>query len=481
MHVGFCEPGLLRSSELRFMARPWYPLFLLHGEPLRGALMDLMEDDEVTAHAWVLELIFAVSLPEKVELIKNIIILQYPKPPACKYFDNPAGLGIARRMDQRTGKYVNSSIDLLMRAWPEYNGVSLSLFAAKTVILDCVCMQLKYDTPIEKLLNTVKSDYPAVFNQVGRRGDPFLVLTWRSYFFLLSQLFDVNAAIARDLLEFVETERKNSTVVVDKMAVVSFGSMAYNFPKYGFGDDDHGFSRKNKNVQLLPHGQKPLHMCSFIDVTHTGGKRDRFASAPLSDTAPFISYRTPAHAPDPHRDLLLLGLADKWIDDFIAKNAAVIQSILEIRKRTGFGGLYESELQVRELVRICARLEFSVLAYLSCRKPSGQSFRVVAKSPRATTARTASPRTRYVSSFPLGILTVCLSCRQTSALAGATSPRPRYVSWFASAPARNSHCLPFLAESRTESRSGIHCWRLRQEEAGEVFCHGWSQHLPRDR
>ena len=281
VHVGFCEPGLLRSSELRFMARPWYPLFLLHGEPLRGALMDLMEDDEVTAYTWVLELIFPVSLPEKVELIKNIIILQYPKPPACEYFDNPAGLGIARRMDQRTGKYVNSSIDLLMRAWPEYNGVSLSLFAAKTVILDCVCMQLKYDTPIEKLLKAVKRDYPAVFNQVGRRGDPFLVLTWRSYFFLLSQLFDVNAAIARDLLEFVETERKNSTVVVDKMAVVSFGSMAYNFPKYGFGDDDHGFSRKNKNVQLLPHGQKPLHMCSFIDVTHTGGKRDRFASGPL--------------------------------------------------------------------------------------------------------------------------------------------------------------------------------------------------------
>jgi hypothetical protein len=145
--------------------------------------MDLMEDDEVTAYAWVLELIFAVSLPEKVELTKNIIILQYPKPPACDYFDNPAGLGIARRVDLRNGKYVNSSIDLLMRAWPEYNGVSSSLFAEKTAILDITCMQLKYGAPVEDLLKRVKTHFPAVFNQVGR-DDPFLVLTWRSDFFL---------------------------------------------------------------------------------------------------------------------------------------------------------------------------------------------------------------------------------------------------------------------------------------------------------
>jgi hypothetical protein len=53
-----------------------------------------------------------------------------------------------------------------------------------------------------------------------------------------------------------------------------------------------------------------------------------------------------------------------------------------------------TEEQVRALVRICARSGFLTACLLSCRKPSGQSFRVVAKSPWASTARTASPMTR---------------------------------------------------------------------------------------
>jgi hypothetical protein len=81
----------------------------------------------------------------------------------------------------------------------------------------------------------------------------------------------VNAALARDLLEFVQAECAKSTVVAHKMTAVTFGTMAKKFPNYGFGDVDYGFSRKN--VLLLPENKKPLHPCSFIDITKTGGKR----------------------------------------------------------------------------------------------------------------------------------------------------------------------------------------------------------------
>jgi hypothetical protein len=61
----------------------------------------------------------------------------------------------------------------------------------------------------------------------------------------------------------------------------------------------------------------------------------------------------------------LLGRPDNWIKDYIAQNAEAVRCILEIRARTGYGGLYMSEEQVRVFAFASAPARDSLLAFLA--------------------------------------------------------------------------------------------------------------------